>query len=116
MTSFKIYHNPRCSKSRQTLDIIQQQGYQPEIIKYLESPPSVSELKKILSLLKIQPRELMRENEKDYKENNMRNPSLSTSQLIDLMHKFPKVIERPIVLNKSKAVIGRPPESVLSIL
>jgi arsenate reductase len=116
MKPLKIYHNPRCSKSRKTLEIIQQHGYQPEIIKYLESPPSVNELQNILSLLNQEPRDLMRKNESEYKENNMDNPSFTNSQLIELMHKFPKVLERPIVLNKGKAVIGRPPESVLSIL
>lgn len=116
MSSIKIYHNPRCSKSRKTLEIIESKGFEPEIIKYLERPPSVSEIKAVLNLLDMNPRDLMRKNEADYKDNQFNNDALSDEQLIEMMHKFPKVIERPIVLNKGKAVIGRPPESVLDII
>lgn len=116
MSNLKIYHNPRCSKSRKTLEIIELQGLQPEIIKYLESPPTVAEIDMALTLLKLQPRDLMRKGEPMYKENNMSDNSLTREDLIELMRRFPKVIERPIVLNKGKAVIGRPPESVLDIL
>ena len=112
----KIYHNPRCSKSRQTLEIIQKQGHQPEIIKYLESPPSIKEIKNLLSLLNLQPRELMRKNEAAFKDNHMSNLYLSEDDLIELMHNYPKVIERPIVVNNNKAIIGRPPENVLTII
>ena len=115
MSTIKIYHNPRCSKSRQTLDIILQKGHNPEIIKYLENPPSVSEIEHVLSLLKLEPRQLMRKNETEYKQ-FFKEESLTNKQLIQLMHNYPKVIERPIVLNNSKAAIGRPPESVLDIL
>lgn len=116
MKNIVIYHNPRCSKSRQTLQILQENGHEPEIIKYLQSPPSIEELRNILSALKIQPRELMRKNEAEYKDNDMANPSLSNEQLIALMHQFPKVIERPIVINGDKVTIGRPPENVLKII
>ena len=116
MSPPKIYHNPRCSKSRQTLALIQKQGHQPEIIKYLETPPSVKELTEILSLLNLPPREIMRKSESAYKDNNMSNPSLSPLQLIALMHTYPKVIERPIVVFNEKAIIGRPPENVLTLL
>ncbi len=112
----KIYHNPRCSKSRQTLEILTENGYNPEIIKYLESPPSPSELKKVISLLKIKTRELLRKGEKEYKDFGVNEASLSDSDLISLMCKYPKVIERPIVVNGNKAVIGRPPEAVLDII
>ena len=112
----KIYHNPRCSKSRKTLELIEQKGFKPEIIKYLEMPPSIDELKQVLTLLNLEPRQLMRKNEAEYKDNNMADDALSRDALIKLMHQFPKVIERPIVLNNNKAVIGRPPESVLSII
>jgi arsenate reductase len=112
----KIYHNPRCSKSRKTLEIIEQEGHKPEIIKYLETPPSIEEIKQVLTLLNLEPRQLMRKNEAEYKDNNMADEALSRDALIKLMHQFPKVIERPIVLNNNKAVIGRPPESVLSII
>ena len=116
MTQIKIYHNPRCSKSRKTLEIIEQQGHKPEIIKYLDTPPTIEELQNVLSLLKLQPRDLMRKNEAEYKDNNMSDESLSKDELIALMYQFPKVIERPIVINNNKAVIGRPPESVLTII
>ncbi len=111
-----IYHNPRCTKSRQTLELLQQQGIEPEIIKYLETPPDKATLKKILKLLGRKPRELMRRHEKEYKENNLDDPSLTDDQLIDAMLKFPKLIERPIVLANGKAALGRPPEDVLKIL
>ncbi len=116
MTNITIYHNPRCSKSRQALAILHENGHEPEIVKYLQSPPSIEQLQYILSVLKIQPRALMRKNEAEYKANNMANPSLSDEQLIELMHKFPKVIERPIVINGDKVAIGRPPENILKII
>lgn len=116
MSNIKIYHNPRCSKSRKTLEIIQQHGFSPEIVEYLKTPPSPSELELVLQYLAISPRDLMRKGEADYKENNMSNTALTDSQLIELMHQFPKVIERPIVIKQNKAIIGRPPESVLTLL
>lgn len=116
MSQIKIYHNPRCSKSRKTLEIIQEQGHSPEIIKYLETPPSVEEITSVLRLLNLKPRQLMRKSEAEYKDNGFADESLTDAQLIQLMHQFPKVIERPIVLNNGKAVIGRPPESVLDII
>lgn len=116
MNNIKIYHNPRCSKSRKTLEIIENQGHKPEIIKYLETPPTVSEIINVLTLLGMKPRDLMRKNEAEYKENRLGDDSLSDEQLIEMMHKFPKVIERPIVLSNGKAAIGRPPESVLDII
>ncbi len=116
MNSIKIYHNPRCSKSRKTLEIIESTGAKPEIIKYLDSPPTVSEIKSVLTLLNLTPRELMRKGEAEYKNNNFSEESLSEDELIQLMVKYPKVIERPIVLSNGKAVIGRPPESVLDII
>lgn len=116
MNTIKIYHNPRCSKSRKTLEIIESTGAKPEIIKYLDSPPSISEIKSVLNLLNLTPRELMRKGEAEYKDNNLSEESLSDDELIQLMVKYPKVIERPIVLSSGKAVIGRPPESVLDII
>lgn len=116
MSAIKIYHNPRCSKSRQTLQILEDKGLHPEVIKYLETPPTVEEIKTVLALLNMKPRDLMRKNEAEYKDNHFSDDSLSDEQLIAMMHKFPKVIERPIVVSKGKAAIGRPPESVLDII
>lgn len=116
MTKVTIYHNPRCSKSRQTLELLEKEDIDIEVIKYLETPPSSAVLDKVLSYLDKEPRELMRKNEKEYKENDMANEKLSRNDLIALMHKFPKVIQRPIVISGEKAAIGRPPESVLDIL
>lgn len=112
----KIYHNPRCSKSRQTLALIQQQGIEPEIVNYLETPPSIDELTTVLSLLELAPQALMRKRETEYKDSGLDDLSLNEDQQIKLMVEFPKVIERPIVLANGKAAIGRPPESVLEIL
>lgn len=111
-----IYHNPRCSKSRQTLTLLQEKGVNPQIIEYLKQPPSKSELKKILSMLCIEPRDLIRKKEQEYKANNLDNPNLSNEILIEAMLKHPKLIERPIVIADHKAAIGRPPENILEIL
>jgi len=111
-----IYHNPRCSKSRQTLELLQSRGIKPEIIEYLKTPPSKSKLKEILKLLKLEPRELMRKNEDEYKKAKLDNTKLKKDDLIEAMVKHPILIERPIVLANGKAAIGRPPEKVLEIL
>ena len=111
-----IYHNPRCSKSRQTLELLYQQGIEPEIIEYLKTPPDKSTLKKILKLLNIKPRELMRIREPVYKEAGLNNDGLNDDQLLTALLENPVLIERPIVLANGKAAIGRPPESVLAIL
>ncbi len=116
MNKVTIYHNPRCSKSRQTLELLEKENIDIEVIKYLETPPSSEVLDKVLIFLAKGPRELMRKNEKEYKENDMANEKLSRKDLITLMHKFPKVIQRPIVISGEKAAIGRPPESILNIL
>jgi arsenate reductase len=111
-----IYHNPRCSKSRQTLALLEEGGIDPEIILYLETPPSAETLTDVLQKLGITPRQLLRKGEDAYKENNLSDTSLSDQQLIDAMVAHPKLIERPIVINGSKAALGRPPEQVLDIL
>ena len=111
-----IYHNPRCSKSRQTLQLLEDKGISPEIVLYLETPPDKAALQGLLDKLAISPRQLLRKSEADYKDNNLKDPSLSDEQLIDFMLKYPKLIERPIVVNGDKAALGRPPESVLEIL
>ncbi len=114
--SVKIYHNPRCSKSRETLKLLEDRGIQAEIIEYLKSPPTAAELQAILIKLGMQPRELMRTKESEYKDNILDDPALSDGELIEAMVRFPKLIERPIVFNSDKAAIGRPPENVLAIL
>ena len=115
--STKIYHNPRCSKSRQTLQLLEDNDVKPEIIEYLKTPPSKDELIAILAALNMSPRDLMRKGEAEYKENNLADESLSNEQLIDAMIKYPKIIERPIVVTSdNKYALGRPPESVLEIL
>ena len=111
-----IYHNPRCSKSRQTLQLLEARGIEPEVVKYLENPPSAEELARILDLLGMEPRELMRRKEKEYRELGLDNPALTREQLIEAMVQHPRLIERPIVLANGKAALGRPPERVLDIL
>ncbi len=112
----KIYHNPRCGKSRDTLKLLEAQGLAPEVIEYLKTPPSHAELQDILHKLGFKPRELMRTKELEYKENGLDDKSLSDSELIEAMVRIPKLIERPIVLANDKAAVGRPPETVLAIL
>jgi arsenate reductase len=111
-----IYHNPRCSKSRQTLQLLQEQGIEPTIRLYLEDSPSAKELKEVIAKLDISPRELLRKGEDAYKENQLSNKELSDSTLIKAMVEFPKLIERPIVIKGDQAKLGRPPEQVLEIL
>ena len=114
--SVKIYHNPRCGKSRDTLKLLEARGIQPEVIDYLKTPPTTAELQDILLKLGLAPRELMRTKEPEYKENSLDDKSLSDEALIAAMLRIPKLIERPIVLANGKAAIGRPPEAVLGIL
>ena len=116
MGRITIWHNPRCSKSRATLGLLEEHGQQPDIVEYLKTPPTAAELKKILDMLGLEPRELMRRKEKEYKEAGLDNPDLSREELIDAMVKDPKLIERPIVIRDGKAALGRPPEKVLEIL
>ena len=111
-----IFHNPRCSKSRATLALLQEQGIEPEIRLYLDNPPDATELSAILKKLGLKPRELMRKGEAEYREQGLADESLSDAQLIAAMVATPRLIERPIVLAGRKAALGRPPESVLGIL
>ncbi|MFZ5594449.1 MAG: arsenate reductase (glutaredoxin) [Pseudomonadota bacterium] len=111
-----IYHNPHCSKSRETLQLLRDQGVEPAVIEYLKNPPGKRQLKKILSLLGMSPRELMRTKEVVYKEAGLDNPNLSRDALITTMIEYPILIERPIVLANGKAALGRPPERILEIL
>lgn len=116
MQNITIYHNPRCSKSRQTLELLKQHDVDPEIVFYLETPPSKTQLRKLLSMLGIGPRELVRTGEAAYKEKGLNDPGLSDDQLLDAMLEEPRLIQRPIVTDGSRAVIGRPPQNVLELI
>lgn len=110
----KIFHNPRCTKSRETLQIIQDNNQKVEIIEYLKEVPTKKELKELIGLLNIDPIELIRKGEKDFKE-NFKGKNLTDNQWLDAMVEFPKLIERPIVVKGNRAIIGRPPENVKSL-
>lgn len=112
----RIYHNPRCSKSRATLALLEERGIEPDIVRYLDSPPSAEELRQVLDLLGRSPRELMRKGEAEYRELGLADEGLDDDALIAAMVAHPKLIERPVVLANGKAAVGRPPESVLDIL
>ena len=111
-----IYHNPRCSKSRQTLTLLLERGIDPETVKYLDTPPSHQELDSILRGLNMEPRQLMRTKEAEYKELGLDDDALTRNQLIEAMITHPKLIERPIVVAGDQVALGRPPEAVLEIL
>ncbi|HIB75539.1 MAG TPA: arsenate reductase (glutaredoxin) [Gammaproteobacteria bacterium] len=116
MNNFTIYHNPRCSKSRLTLELMKEKGLDPEIILYLETPPSEKDIALILDKLGMKALELLRKGETEYKELNLSDPSKSEEEIIQAMVKFPKLIERPIVITQQRAIIGRPPENVLNLI
>ncbi len=111
----KIYHNPRCRKSREGLQILEESGKDFEIVKYLENTPTKEELSDIIKLLGIKPIDLVRKNESIWKE-NYKNKQLSDNKIITAMIENPKLIERPIVVNKNKAIVGRPPENIKKII
>ena len=112
----QIFYNPKCSKCRLTMDILNDKGVQTSVVEYLNTPPSSAELNEVLDLLGLEPRELMRKHEAPYKANNLDNPDLNREQLIQAMIDNPILIERPIIIKGNKATIGRPPEKVLDIL
>lgn len=114
--TIRILHNPRCSKSRATLALLQERGIEPEITLYLEEPPDAAELRALLGQLGLTARQLMRKGEAEYRELGLSDESLSESALIAAMAAHPRLIERPIVLANGKAALGRPPEAVLDIL
>ncbi|MFC2974088.1 arsenate reductase (glutaredoxin) [Azotobacter bryophylli] len=116
MTDLTLYHNPRCSKSRGALELLEARGLQPNVRRYLETPPSAAELKELLGKLGISARQLLRTGEEEYQTLGLAAPALSEDQLIEAMVAHPRLIERPILINGDKAVIGRPPEKVLEIL
>lgn len=111
-----IYHNPRCGKSRQTLQLLKDKGIEPVVIEYLKTPPTTAELDAILQMLDMAPRDLMRKKEPPYQANGLGDDSLDRQALINAMVNDPILIERPIVIANGKAALGRPPEAVLAIL
>ncbi|GAB2896613.1 arsenate reductase (glutaredoxin) [Microbulbifer echini] len=111
-----IYHNPRCSKSRQTLQLLQDNGVEPEVILYLQTPPTADDLKHILQKLGMPARDLLRTGEEPYKQLNLKDKNLSDAQLIEAMVENPILIQRPIVVKDDRATIGRPPENALELL
>ena len=116
MSKFIIYHNPRCSKSRQALEIIKQNNCDYQIKLYLDELITFKELESILVKLQMQPRELLRKGENDFKLNNLSDPKHSDADIINFMIKFPKLMERPIIIKDKKAVLGRPPENVNNLI
>ncbi|MCK7543283.1 arsenate reductase (glutaredoxin) [Marinobacter bryozoorum] len=114
--STRIYHNPRCSKSRQTLALLEDRGLQPDIIKYLETPPTAEELAGLVVAMGCSVRDIIRAKESEYKELGLDNPGLDDEALLRALSEHPKLIERPIVTHNGKAAMGRPPENVLDIL
>ncbi len=116
MTELTLYHNPRCSKSRGALELLEARGLAPTIVRYLETPPNAAELRDLLAKLGLSARQLLRTGEDEYKALNLDDAGLSEEQLIAAMVTHPRLIERPILIAGDKAVVGRPPEKVLEIL
>ncbi len=114
--TFTIYHNPRCSKSRQTLELLRTHGIEPDVVEYLKTPPSFDTLKTLVTMLGLEPRQLIRKGEPEYKTLGLDDPTLSDDALIRAMAEHPVLIERPIVVTGTRARLGRPPENVLEIL
>ena len=112
----RIYHHPRCSKSRQTLALLEERGLRPEVVRYLETPPSAAQLEELLDMLGLSPRELMRRKEAPYRDLGLDDPARTRTELIAAMVAHPILIERPVVVHGRRAAIGRPPEKVLEIL
>ncbi|HLW30510.1 MAG TPA: arsenate reductase (glutaredoxin) [Brumimicrobium sp.] len=111
----KIYHNPRCSKSRSALQLLEEKGIEVEVVKYLEDTPSVNELKSLLKKLNLKAEDIVRKGEADFKD-NFKDKTLTENEWIAALIKYPKLIERPIFVKGDKAVVGRPPENVLELL
>jgi arsenate reductase len=116
MTDLTLYHNPRCSKSRGALELLEARGLTPRVVRYLETPPSAEELRELLVKLGYGARQLLRSGEDVYKELNLDDPALDDEALIAAMVEHPRLIERPILVAGDKAVVGRPPERVLELL
>jgi len=115
MSKYTLYHNPRCSKSREALKLLQEKGVDVDVVLYMEKPPSVAELKKIVGQLGIEAKQLLRTKEAEYKALNLQNETQEKA-ILEAMHAHPKLMERPILIADGKAVLGRPPENILSLL
>lgn len=115
MKEMTIYHNPRCQKSRQSLDLLRHNGVEPEIVEYLKDTPTKDELKTVLAKLNLKPQDILRKGEQVYKE-KFKDMQFSDEEWLNIMVEYPKLIERPIIVSGNRAVIGRPPESVLELL
>jgi len=116
MNGTRLYHNPRCSKSRGALELLRERGIEPEIVPYLETPPSPAELRALLDTLGLSARELLRTGEDEYEALGLADESLAESALIEAMSTHPRLIERPIFVHGGRAIVGRPPERVLELL
>ncbi|WP_372719316.1 arsenate reductase (glutaredoxin) [Immundisolibacter sp.] len=114
--SIRLYHNPRCSKSREALALLRGRGVEPQIVEYLKDAPTTAELERLLKQLDLEPRQLMRRGEAIYKELDLDRPAVSRAALIDALAANPILIERPIAISGERAVIGRPPQKVLELL
>lgn len=111
-----LYHNPQCSKSRATLALLQEKGVDVTIIEYLKTPLTIAELEKVAQKLGLEPRQFMRHGEVEYKNENLADENLTNQALLEAIVKYPRLLERPIAVSQTKAVIGRPPENVLTLL
>lgn len=116
MNRTRFYHNPRCSKSRGALELLRERGIEPEVVAYLDTPPSTAELRELLALLGLPARALLRTGEDEYTALGLADEALPDAALIDAMHTHPRLIERPVFVHRGRAVIGRPPERVLELL
>jgi arsenate reductase len=116
MSDTRLFHNPRCSKSRGALELLRERGVEPDIVAYLDTPPSAAELRQLLAMLELPARALLRQGEDEYTTLGLADSSLSEAALIDAMASHPRLIERPIFIHGGRAVIGRPPERVLELL
>ncbi|MCP5143840.1 MAG: arsenate reductase (glutaredoxin) [Gammaproteobacteria bacterium] len=114
--TYTIYHNPRCSKSRQTLALLNERGIEPVVIEYLQAPPDATTLRSLLAMLGMAPRALLRRGEDAYRQLGLDDPTLPDAAIIDAMVQAPVLIERPIVVHEGRAVLGRPPENIETLL
>ena len=116
MTGYVLYHNPRCSKSRGALELLQERGIEPEIVRYLDTPPDAAALRALVRRLGIAPRDLLRTGEDEYKALGLADPAVEDDAILQAMAAHPRLIERPILVHGERAMIGRPPERVLELV